>query len=120
MMSQSEVAAVRNAFVNVRVMLGKRYIHWLWTQGRRRWVPMTGWMRNGALAHRECRDARGFMVASVQPIMAKKKKDRLRVHKEARRLARLGVGMPPTERTIPDKRQKEPKHKKKLVAPESN
>ena len=48
--------------------------------------------------------------------MAKKKKDRLRVHKEARRLARLGVGMPPTERTIPDKRQKAPKHKKKLVA----
>jgi hypothetical protein len=24
--------------------------------------------------------------------------------------------MPPTERTIPDKRQKAPKHKKKLVA----
>ncbi|HEY4949324.1 MAG TPA: hypothetical protein VIH88_03235 [Candidatus Acidoferrales bacterium] len=52
--------------------------------------------------------------------MAKKKKDRLRVHKEARRLARLGVGMPPTERAIPDKRQKAPKHKKKLVAPELN
>jgi hypothetical protein len=50
--------------------------------------------------------------------MPKKKKDRLRVHKEARRLARLGVGMPPTERTIPDKRQKAPKHKKKLVAPD--
>jgi len=50
--------------------------------------------------------------------MAKKKKDRLRVHKEARRLARLGLGMPPTERTIPDKRLKAPKHKKKLVAPD--
>jgi hypothetical protein len=50
--------------------------------------------------------------------MAKKKKDQLRVHKEARRLARLGVGMPPTERTIPDKRHKAPKHKKKLVAPD--
>jgi hypothetical protein len=60
------------------------------------------------------------VVASGEAIMAKKKKDRLRVHKEARRLARLGVGMPPTERTIPDKRQKAPKHKKKLVAPESN
>jgi len=50
--------------------------------------------------------------------MAKKKKDRLRVHKEARRLARLGVGMPPTGRTIPDKRQKAPKHKKRLMSPE--
>ena len=51
---------------------------------------------------------------------AKKKKDRIRVQKEARRLARLGVGMPPTERTIPDKRKKAPKHKKTLVAPELN
>jgi hypothetical protein len=53
--------------------------------------------------------------------MAKtKQKNRLRVHKEARRLARLGVGMPPTERTIPDKRRKAPKYKKKLVAPDLN
>jgi len=63
---------------------------------------------------------RRFVVASVATTMAKQKKDRLRVHKEARRLARLGVGIPPTERTIPDKRQKAPKHKKKLVAPDSN
>ncbi len=59
------------------------------------------------------------MVVSVATIMAKKKKDRLRVHKEARRLARMGLGMPPAERTIPDKRQKAPKHKKKLVAADS-
>jgi hypothetical protein len=65
-------------------------------------------------------DGRRFVVVSVAAIMAKKKKDRLRVHKEARRLARLGLGMPPTERTIPDKRAKAPKHKKKLVAPELN
>jgi hypothetical protein len=52
--------------------------------------------------------------------MAKKKKDRLRVHKEARRLARLGIGMPPTQRAIPDKRLKPPKHKKKLVDPDLN
>ena len=58
------------------------------------------------------------MIASVATTMAKKKKDRLRVHKEARRLARMGVGMPPTERRIPDKRQKPPKHNKKLVAPD--
>jgi hypothetical protein len=67
-----------------------------------------------------CGDARRFVVASWETIMAKRKKDRLRVHKEARRLARLGVGMPPAERTIPDKRQKAPKHKKKVVAPELN
>jgi hypothetical protein len=47
-------------------------------------------------------------------MMAKRKKDRLRVHKEARRLARLGIGMPPGGRVIPDKRKKPPKHKKKL------
>jgi hypothetical protein len=48
--------------------------------------------------------------------MAKKKKrDRLRVHKEARRLARLGVGMPPVGRTIPDKRRKAVKHKKRIL-----
>jgi len=61
------------------------------------------------------------VVASGDAIVAKKKKkNRLRVHKEARRLARLGVGMPPTERTIPDKRRKAPKYKKKLVAPDLN
>jgi len=75
-------------------------------------------MRRQCVRHLDCGDARRFVVASVEPIMAKKKKDRLRVHKEARRLARLGLGMPPTERTIPDKRQKAPKHKKKLVPPD--
>jgi hypothetical protein len=47
--------------------------------------------------------------------MPKKRKPRLRVEKEARRRARLGIGMPPAERTIPDKRQKPPKHKKTLL-----
>jgi hypothetical protein len=93
-------------------MLGKRYIPWLWTQGRRDRVRTR--INDGTT--RRC--ARRFVVASVATNMAKKKKDRLRVHKEARRLARRGVGMPPTERTIPDKRQKAPKHKKKLVAPD--
>jgi hypothetical protein len=56
--------------------------------------------------------------------MAKKKKPRLRVHKEARRRARLGIGLPPPERTIPNKRDKSgkpAKHKRTLgdlVAPE--
>jgi len=52
--------------------------------------------------------------------MAKKKRDRLRVHKEARRLARLGLGMPPTERTIPDKRRKPAKHKKRITVDDSS
>jgi hypothetical protein len=48
--------------------------------------------------------------------MAKRKKPRLRVGKEARRRARLGIGLPPPERTIPDKREKagSKKHKKTL------
>jgi hypothetical protein len=47
--------------------------------------------------------------------MAKKKRDRLKILKEARRLARRGLGMPPTGRTIPDKRSKPLKHKKKIA-----
>ena len=47
--------------------------------------------------------------------MSRRKKPRLKVTKEARRRARLGIGLPPPERTIPNKRFKPPKHKKKLV-----
>jgi hypothetical protein len=46
---------------------------------------------------------------------SKKRKSQFRVEKEARRRARLGVGMPPTERVIVDKRLKPPKHKKTLL-----
>jgi hypothetical protein len=46
--------------------------------------------------------------------MTPRKKRRLRVTKEARRRARLGIGAPPPERTIPNKRDKPPKHKKTL------
>jgi hypothetical protein len=55
------------------------------------------------------------VIALIPPAMAKKKKDRIKIHKEARRLARRGLGMPPTERTIPDKRDKPVKHKKKIT-----
>jgi hypothetical protein len=48
--------------------------------------------------------------------MAHRKKGQFRVTKEARRRARLGVGLPPAERTIPNKRDKPPKHKKTLGA----
>jgi hypothetical protein len=44
----------------------------------------------------------------------RKKKDKLRAHKEAKRRARIGVGMPPPERVIVDKRLKPAKHKKKV------
>jgi hypothetical protein len=46
--------------------------------------------------------------------MARRHKQRLKVTKEARRRARLGIGLPPAERTIPNKRDKRPKHKKTL------
>jgi hypothetical protein len=44
----------------------------------------------------------------------RKKKDKLRAHKEAKRRARIGVGMPPPERVIIDKRLKPEKHKKRI------
>lgn len=50
---------------------------------------------------------------------SRKPKDRIRgtldVAKEARRRAREAVGPAPTERVIPDKRRKPPKHKKRLI-----
>ena len=44
--------------------------------------------------------------------MPRRKPPRLKIPKEARRRARLGIGMPPTERTFPNKRDKPAKHKK--------
>jgi hypothetical protein len=44
----------------------------------------------------------------------KKRKTKFTAAKEARRRARLAAGTPPTERVIPDKRRKPPKHKKAL------
>jgi hypothetical protein len=43
--------------------------------------------------------------------MARKKKPRIRIEKDARRIARASIGSPPAGRTIPDKRDKPPKHK---------
>jgi len=43
-----------------------------------------------------------------------KSRQRLNVGKEARRRAREKAGLPPTERIIPDKRRKPPKHKRRL------
>ena len=47
--------------------------------------------------------------------MARRKKPRLNVAREARRRARRGVGLPPPERIIPDKQTKPAKHKKTFV-----
>jgi hypothetical protein len=49
--------------------------------------------------------------------MARKKKSKWKVTTEARRRARLGAGLPPPERTIPNKRDKPPKYKKPLTDP---
>ncbi|HTR47957.1 MAG TPA: hypothetical protein VMM16_11290 [Verrucomicrobiae bacterium] len=46
--------------------------------------------------------------------MARRKKPRLKVAKEAKRRARLGIGLPPTERVIPNKRDRPPKHKRTM------
>jgi hypothetical protein len=47
--------------------------------------------------------------------MARKKKSKFKVSTEARRRARLGIGLPPPERTIPNKRDRPPKYKKPLI-----
>jgi hypothetical protein len=47
--------------------------------------------------------------------MTRRKKSKFKVAKEARRRARLGIGLPPPERVIIDKRLKPPKHKKPLA-----
>lgn len=50
--------------------------------------------------------------------MQRKKKSRFRIEREVRRRARLGIGPPPAERVITDKRSRPPKHKKKLIEDE--
>ena len=45
---------------------------------------------------------------------SKKRKKKFTAAKEARRRARLAAGTPPTERVIPDKRRKPPRHKKPI------
>jgi hypothetical protein len=46
--------------------------------------------------------------------MARRKKPRLKIPKEARRRARTIIGLPPPERIIVEKRDKPPKHKKTM------
>jgi hypothetical protein len=60
-----------------------------------------------------CRLQRGLHGLNGVTSM-RKKKTGIRIEKEARRRARAGIGMPPVERLIPDKRRKPPKHKKSL------
>ena len=80
--------------------------------GRKAFLAGAGGLTHGFLAGaQQGRSCDSFYSRA----MAKKKKDRIKIHKEARRLARRGLGMPPTERTIPDKRDKPVKHKKKIT-----
>ncbi len=46
--------------------------------------------------------------------MPRRKKSKFKVAKEAKRRARLGIGLPPPERVIVEKRHKPAKHKKTL------
>jgi hypothetical protein len=47
--------------------------------------------------------------------MTRRKKPVFKVATEARRRARLGLGAPPPERVIVEKRHKPPKHKKSVA-----
>lgn len=47
-------------------------------------------------------------------VPSKKKKSKFKIGTEARRRARLGIGLPPHERTIVEKRLKKPKHNQTL------
>jgi hypothetical protein len=48
----------------------------------------------------------------------RKKKSKFEKGTEARRMAREKVGTPPSERVIPNRRLKPPKHKKPLIEDE--
>ena len=47
--------------------------------------------------------------------MSRRKKRKLVAQKEAKRRARVEIGQPPSERIIPDKRKKPPRHKVPLT-----
>jgi len=59
-------------------------------------------------------DSHAMPPERSQDRMPRNKKPRLRKDTEARRRARLEIGMPPPARRIADKRTKPPKHKKKI------
>jgi len=54
-------------------------------------------------------------IAETVCVSPLRKPKKFRAAKEARRRARMAIGTPRTERVIPDKRKKPPKHKKKLI-----
>jgi hypothetical protein len=47
--------------------------------------------------------------------MPPRKKSKFKIPTEARRRARAGIGLPPPERVIVEKRKRPPKHKKPLI-----
>jgi hypothetical protein len=50
----------------------------------------------------------------LSPMPSRRKKSKFKVAKEAKRRARLGIGLPPPERVIVEKRHKPAKHKQTL------
>jgi hypothetical protein len=56
----------------------------------------------------------GLHLTLCYPARMARKKPRLKIPKEARRRARAGIGLPPPERVIIEKRHKPPKHKKSV------
>ena len=77
--------------------------------------PKSGARRKGAAEGQGELNFAGKPVEEKEPAMARKKrKPTFTAAKEARRRARLAAGTPPSERVIPDKRRKPPKHKKAL------
>ena len=57
----------------------------------------------------------GAPLRYYQRVPLKKSHKKFTAAKEARRRARLAAGPPPSEKIIPDKRLKPPKHKKPLT-----
>lgn len=84
--------------------------HLLFGRKSRRCTILPGQPKVGTRALAASLDSRGITVM-------RKKKPGIRMEKEARRRARAGIGMPPAQRLIPDKRRKSPKHKKVLLDP---
>lgn len=56
-----------------------------------------------------------MQTAGGAAMARKRKKQKFEKGTEARRIAREHVGTPPTERVIPDRRKKPPKHKKAVL-----
>src|SRR5271156_4668673 len=106
MISHSELAAARIVLVKARGMLRKRYIPWLRTQGCRDCVRTR--MNGGGMGRRCARRTVLICGSFCGNYHGQEEERSATCAQKGAATARMGVGMPPTERTIPDKRQKAP------------